>query len=451
MKYTYRMCFFRPMDSDAVERYLGRKARKGWFLDKTGQLFWRFRRGEPAARTYAVTYFPEASVYGGALTPAQEELAAYCAAAGWTFAGQWLRMQIYETDRRDPVPLETDERQKLATVRAVFRKNRLTSLLLIAVALLQVAALGIRLKTEAFQLFASPLALPLLLCWPFLLFLTLEGRLLWALWLRRSARSVERGGPCAPSFFGLSRGLEMGATILMAALLVQGLWYAQRSGAGGALWWGLGIMAAVLACALGPVWWMRERGYDQRSIRNVTVLVAVVLSVGVLLAALAQPTFTLIEPVWWYEGEGMRYGIYEDPIPLRLEDLGVSTEGLPYSTSRRSFSRSPFLSKLSGDHTCPPAEELPGEQPELEYTMVHVACPLLYDTCREELSWPDMALVEDGRWQAEAVYAGTHSSGTPMVLVCWEKDLLLLYSDLIPQLTAAQAAVIREVVTACWN
>ena len=69
MKYTYRMCFFRPMDSDAVERYLSRKARKGWRLDKTGQVFWRFRREEPAALTYAVTYFPDASVYGGALTP----------------------------------------------------------------------------------------------------------------------------------------------------------------------------------------------------------------------------------------------------------------------------------------------------------------------------------------------------------------------------------------------
>lgn len=446
MKYTYRICFFRPMDSGAVERYLIRKARKGWFLDKTGQMFWRFRRGEPAARTYAVTYFPEASIYGGALTPAQEELAAYCAAAGWEFVAQWLRMQIYVTDQPNPVPLETDERQKLETVRAVFRKNRVTNLLLIAVALLQVITLGIRLKTETFQLFASPMALPLLVCWPFLLFITLESRLLWAIWLRQSERSVEQDGPCAPSFFGLSRGLEIGALILVTALLVQGLWYAQRSGAGGALWWGAGIMAVVLACTLGPVWWMRERGYDESSIRNVTILIAVLIGVVAVCAVADQSIVTPIEPVWWYEGEEARYGIYDDPIPLRLEDLGVSTEGLPYSTSRRRFSRSPFLSQVSADHTCPPAEELPGEQPELGYTMIHVSFPPLYDVCREELSWPDMEMVEDGRWQAKTVYAGTMYDGTPALLVCWEKDLLLLYSDLIPQLTAEQAAAIREIV-----
>ena len=312
MKYAYRMCFFRPMDSDAVERYLSRKARKGWQLDKTGQMFWRFRRENPAALTYAVTYFPEASVYGGALTPAQ-----------------------------------------------------------------------------VFGIGES----------------TLESRLLWAIWLRQSERSVEQGGPCAPSFFGLSRGLEIGALILVTALLVQGLWYAQRSGAGGALWWGAGIMAVVLACTLGPVWWMRERGYDESSIRNVTILIAVLIGVVAVGAVADQYIVTPNEPVWGYEGEEARDGIYVDSLPLRLEDLGVSTEGLPYSTSRRRFSRSPFLSQVSADHTCPPAEELPGEQPELEYTMVHVACPLLYDTCREELSWPDMALVEDGRWQAEAVPA----------------------------------------------
>ena len=450
MKYTYRMCFFRPMDSDAVERYLSRKARKGWRLDKTGQVFWRFRREEPAARTYAVTYFPEASVYGGALTPAQEELAEYCAAAGWTFVAQWLRMQIYITDRRDPVPLETDERQKLETARAVFRKNRVTSLLLIAVALLQVATLGIRLKTDAFQLLASPMALPLLLCWPFLLFLTLESRLLWAVWLRRSERSVERGGPCAPSFFRLSRGLEIGALVLLTVLLVQGMWYAQRSGAGGALWWGVGITAAVLACVLVPVWWMRERSYDEGSIRNMTILIAVVIAVAGVFAVVVRPALTPIEPAWWYEGEAGRYGIYDDPIPIRLEDLGVSTEGLPYSTSRRSFSRSPLLSKLSADHSCPPAEELPGVQSELGYTMVHVSFPPFYDICREELSWAEMETVEDGRWQAEAVYAGTMYDGTPALLVCWERDLLLIYSDLLPQLTEKQAAAIRETVETWW-
>lgn len=82
--------------------------------------------------------------------------------------------------------------------------------------------------------------------------------------------------------------------------------------------------------------------------------------------------------------------------------------------------------------------------------MVHVSFPPLYDVCREELSWGEMERVEDGRWQAEAVYAGAMYDGTPALLVCWEEDLLLLYSDLLPQLTAEQASAIRETAETWW-
>ena len=82
--------------------------------------------------------------------------------------------------------------------------------------------------------------------------------------------------------------------------------------------------------------------------------------------------------------------------------------------------------------------------------MVHVSFPPFYDICREELSWAEMETVEDGRWQAEAVYAGTMYDGTPALLVCWERDLLLIYSDLLPQLTEKQAAAIRETMETWW-
>lgn len=451
MKYTYRMSFFRPMDADAVERYLSRMARKGWFLSKTGQMFWRFRRGEPASLTYAVTYFPEASVYGGPMTLAQQELAEYCAAAGWEYVAQWLRMQIYVTDRPNPVPLETDERQKLETIQAVFRKNLRVNLLLLALYLLQCLLQSYNISRNLLQYLSSPAALLFLTIWPALALLMTENLLAWTLWLRRSKRSVERGGSCAPSFFRLSRGMEMGVTAIIAVFLLQSLWYSLRSGRGSAVLVGGGFAVLLLLLIYVPVWWMRERGFDEESIRNVTLLIGGVLIVGIIVVALAQPTFQPIEPAWWYEGEEARYGIYDDPIPLRLEDIGVSTEGLPYSTFSRSLSRSPFLSKISADHTCPPEEELPGEQPYLEYTMVHVSFPPLYDLCRQELPWMEMELVEDDRWQAEAVYAASLSDGSPVLLVCWEKDLLLLYSDLIPQLTEEQASVIREAVTSYWK
>ena len=117
MRTTYRIHTYRPIDGDAVEKWLRRMALRGWRLEKAGQLFGRFRRAEPAPLTYSVTYFPEASLYGGPPTEQQEEYAEYFAAAGWSYVTQWSRMQIFVTEQEDPIPLETDQRQKLETIR----------------------------------------------------------------------------------------------------------------------------------------------------------------------------------------------------------------------------------------------------------------------------------------------------------------------------------------------
>ena len=116
MKHTYRLWLYDPMDVDAIVSYLGRMARKGWRLEEAGWYFWRFVRAQPAPLTYAVTYFPGASFYGGATTEEQDELLDYCAAAGWTYVTQMQRMQIFVTDQSTPIPLETDEKQKLRTI-----------------------------------------------------------------------------------------------------------------------------------------------------------------------------------------------------------------------------------------------------------------------------------------------------------------------------------------------
>ena len=84
MKHTCRLWFFDPMDADGIEACLSKMARKGWQLERAGRYFWRFHRAEPAPLAYAVTYFADSSLYGGAATAAQDELAEYCAAVAGT-------------------------------------------------------------------------------------------------------------------------------------------------------------------------------------------------------------------------------------------------------------------------------------------------------------------------------------------------------------------------------
>ena len=60
---TYRLESFLPWDGDYAARHLEKMARRGWRLEKVGTIFWTYRRAEPAALHYALTYFPAASVF----------------------------------------------------------------------------------------------------------------------------------------------------------------------------------------------------------------------------------------------------------------------------------------------------------------------------------------------------------------------------------------------------
>lgn len=448
MKYTYRMPFFRAMDADAVARYLERKAARGWQLEEAGNFFWRFRREAPTALTYAVTYFPDASIYGGAPSLEQMELADYCAAAGWAYITQWQRMQIYCTNQPGAVALDTDEGRKLETVRAVFRKNRRSYLFLLVLYLLQCVLMGYNFSHNPLGYLSSPMVLLYVSVWPGLAFLTAKSLLSWSIWLRRSRRSVERGSPCVPSYFRLSRTVDIILLLTILFLLLQATWYAFQCGQETIFLIAFGFAGILLVVFGGLTWWLRRQYYDEKEIRTVLIVVAIILAVAYIIVIVSRPQFQEIEPAWYYQGEETRYGIYDDPIPLTLADLGVDTGELPYSTFSRSNSCSPLVTKINGRHDCPPEEEFPGEQPYLAYTIVHVSFPPVYDLCRENwMWWSGMEPISDPRWQAQAVYAATFSSDSPMLLVCWEKDILLLDSNLIPDLTQAQIDTIRSIVT----
>ena len=118
-------------------------------------------------------------------------VADYCAAAGWTYVTQWLRMQIYCTDRSDAVPLETDEERKLETVRAVFRKDLRRNLFLLAVYLLNCFLMAKNVSLNPLGYLASPMALLYFTGWPALVLLTVKSLLSWAIWLRpRMSRCI---------------------------------------------------------------------------------------------------------------------------------------------------------------------------------------------------------------------------------------------------------------------
>ena len=128
---TYRLEGFLPWDTASIIRHLEKMARRGWQLERVGGFFWTYRQAEPAALRYAVTYFPDAQFQGAFGEPAEDQAAYcdYCAAAGWQLVCCYGPQQVFVSRRTDdPVPIETDEGEKLTAIHRSVKKTLLLPL-----------------------------------------------------------------------------------------------------------------------------------------------------------------------------------------------------------------------------------------------------------------------------------------------------------------------------------
>ena len=231
---THRLETFLPWDTASTIRHLEKMARRGWQLEKAGSYFWTYRQAEPAALHYAVTYFPETQFQGAFGEPAEDQAAYcdYCAAAGWELVCCYGPQQIFVSDRPDPVPIETDEREKLT---AIHRSVKKTLLVPLAVLLPLLLILG----WPAWGLFSS-LSMggrSLRLAWtmlPFLLALCYAWVAAdYLVWYFRSRRSVDQGGACLPAGTRLRRIVQWLPVAACAGYWLLLLWSAAAALAGG--------------------------------------------------------------------------------------------------------------------------------------------------------------------------------------------------------------------------
>ncbi len=420
MEHTYRLWFFAPMEGEAVAAYLCKMARRGWRLEEAGRYFWRFVRAEPAPLTYAVTYFPDASRYGGATTEEQDELLDYCAAAGWTYVTQWHRMQVFVTDRSDPIPLETDEEQKLRTIEATIGRDRRWAPAVWIFLLALCALLGWAAYRSPLSFWTSAPVLAVLILFPLSLLLSLLDALLNLLWLRRSRQSVAQGGPCVPMRRGIRRVLSAVLLLPTVFLLLQALWY-------GGFWDTLDTIWSWLCLLLLGivVWQMRKRDYTEKSISRGIILAAVLLTAAAyLLSLLISPLTTYLrnkDRITVQVGD-RSYTVFADPVPMDFADLGVENEKFPADAIIERYDRSPLASAMS----CRVLISLVDpKMPYLYYTIVHTASPAITDLCLQDpdLMREGMVKVSDDGWQAEAVYADFSNN---IHLICWDQALLYI-------------------------
>ena len=161
------------------------------------------------------------------------------------------------------------------------------------------------------------------------------------------------------------------------------------------------------------------------------------------------------ENVETYEHLGYTVKVYHDVLPIEIDDL-TENDYERYST-RWEVQESPLLAKYVAQQT-PHFDDL-HTQPSLEYKIIKVKVPMLYDWCFAELhqeyeehpgyeNLPEAdrlhyEAINAEEWNANAAYrVYQYGEARNRYLICWDEYMVELRPDW--ELTAEQMQIISE-------
>ena len=452
-KRKYRLETFLPWDGAYVERHLEKMARKGWRLEKAGSPFWTYRKAEPANLHYAMTYFPDASVFDSGPTGEQMTYADYCAAAGWELVSNYGPLQIFVNERPDPVPIETDEKEKLTAIHGAMKKMLLLPYGVLAAVWLVNLLLRLDLRSyyAILSTFSSNQQLLFLLAIALLILVFLGAIGDYLVWYLRSRQAVEQGGACRPSHTRPRMILQCTAlTIAMAAILGP---FAFTPGGRGLLFilLILGSVFLLLGGCYGLLHLLKSMDGSRRFNRGAYIAGAVVLSIVYTVVVVkgvtalmpraespAPPEVYTVETEW-----GSRtYDIYYDSIPLTLEDLGYTVTEADHCSYHRGEQASPLVRWVQY------SQSVYGEGsalPELEYDTADIPWGWLREWCWDRWArYFDFAETDPGPWGADRAVTDEGATGYRRYLLLYGERIVFLFLGEAP--TAEQRAVIAAVL-----
>ena len=385
-RYKYLMAQFTFYDRTGICRLLEQQAGQGWLLDKVTNYAWRFRRIEPKTIHFAVTYFPKASAYDPHPSEAQQELHEFCAHSGWILAGTTAQMQIFYNESENPVPIETDPMVELENIHASAKKNYLPAyFMLLGLAVFQIALQIGQLVSFPLTYLSSDTTLFNWLCQGVLFAMCVLEIGGYFHWYRRAKPAAENGE------FVQTRGFRKISLFLLAVILGALIWLLCSMSPRMALSMVLLLILlfGVILAVMGIQNLMKRMGIDAGTNRTVTVVLAVVLSLAV--GGLTVPVMSLVmdHPAWeenrevrQFEWNGHYFDIYNDDIPLRVEDLAdVQSPDYSYEVRQQS-------SLLLKKEDCSQRIWASSELPEMSYIVYTTKFPAIYDLVVREATKP---------------------------------------------------------------
>jgi len=423
----------------AIAEKLEEMAAEGWMFEKTGSVFWTFKRAEPRKLRFAVTYFPGASDFDPDLTEGEKIKAEYCAEDGWTLAGRFDIVHIYYSENLDITPIDTDPVTQVNTIWKAMKKRVITSqLMMVALIIMHLLTQFSQLRRDPVAYLSDPFYLFSIPTWGFLLLIHFYETLSCLFWKRRASRAAENGIFTPIRTTPLIGYIFLALSLLCMVLSYTGVSMSSRS-VGFALLWiavliGIILSGNIIKTKLKKHGW--SRGVN-RFLSTSIVLIMTLTFLGGMAISIINGSFTFKdrkEPVDTVDLNGWTMKIYDDTLPLNIEDLRDTGD---IRWSKEADHQETFLLSYSvyEQNNIPDGNKTTDAAKDLQYCITDVKIPLLFDTIKKavldsrqddvskggEVIFTDhFEPIDPSVWGADEAYQ-LHWSDTLLntYLVCW--------------------------------
>ena len=428
----------------ATAEKLEELAAEGWMFEKTGNLFWTFKKAEPRKLRFAVTYNPGASDFDPDLTEGEKIKAEYCEGDGWTLAGRFDIVHIYYSENLDITPIDTDPVTQVNTIWKTMKKRVLLSqFMMVALIIMHLLTQLSQLKREPLSYLSDPFYLFSIPMWGCLLLVHVYETFSCLIWRRRASKAAENG-----IFMPIRTAPLVGYILLVLSLLCMVLAYTGVSmssrSVGFALIW-IAVFLVILLCGNFIKARLKKLGWSRGANRFLSTTVVLLLTISLLVGLAASIISGNLsfgekkEPVGTVDLNGWTMKIYDDTLPLNIEDLRDTGDT---EWSKEADYQETFLLAYSvyeqnnipnGVYTTPDARDL-------QYCITDVKIPFLFDTIKQavlksrqdnvsaegEVIFMDhFEPIDPSIWDADEAYQ-LHWSDTVLntYVVCWDNRIV---------------------------
>ena len=375
------LCHFSFYDQVKIQEKLEEMAEQGWMVDKPGSFMWTFKRIEPQKLRFSVTYFPGASEFDPGPTEGELTKLDFCARDGWKLAMRWGVMQIFYHEDEGAVPIETEPVAQVENVTKAMRKNVLFPHLVESAMLVWCIFLQLSMfRRDPVDYLSDTLKVYQIPVWGCLLLACLYEVGFYFWWTRKARKTAEEDG----YFLPIRTKMNAGYLLLLFSAWIMILTFRGTSNYLSFILIWCGVMVLITFAANRLKGWLKKKGAHRwvnmvLSIGSVFLLTTAFMVA--LVAVIIGSDISLTEdsqPVGSYEHNGMTRPIYDDPLPLVIEDL-MEMDGR--WSKEMDHQETGLLSYAEYDQWALWTE--PREVPNMSYTITEIKAEFLRDYIRK--------------------------------------------------------------------